>query len=174
MRARRARAAPCETRARRAPHTALAVGSTSFAYHASYTWFFQWFDFVGMYVFLCLPLAINLEVLGVFSKKNVSPGIRSLNFLFLARSTTPPKCCAQNRWHGTLRSVRGDTEAHATSVQLFGVASVFAAEAFYWCSVAALALLTVVFYWLNIKFQVRCARRRRRRASQRPRRVARS
>ena len=38
--------------------------------------------------------------------------------------------------------MRGDTEAHATSVQLFGVASVFAAEAFYWCLVAALALLT--------------------------------
>lgn len=48
------------------PMAAVHVGWTSFAYHASYTFFFQWFDFVGMFIFLALPITINLELLGAF------------------------------------------------------------------------------------------------------------
>ena len=42
----------------------IAVGVFSFAYHASYTWAFQFLDFVGMFVF-CFPvLARNTSRLG--------------------------------------------------------------------------------------------------------------
>ncbi|MBM4383677.1 MAG: ceramidase domain-containing protein [Deltaproteobacteria bacterium] len=42
----------------------LAVGAFSFAYHASYTWLLQFFDFVGMFVFCFLVLARNAVRLG--------------------------------------------------------------------------------------------------------------
>ena len=42
----------------------LAVGAFSFAYHASYTWLFQFFDFVGMFVFCFLVIARNAVRLG--------------------------------------------------------------------------------------------------------------
>jgi hypothetical protein len=42
----------------------LAVGVFSFAYHASYTWLLQFFDFVGMFVFCFLVLARNAVRLG--------------------------------------------------------------------------------------------------------------
>lgn len=51
----------------RFPAAAVIVGVTSFAYHASYTWVFQFFDFVGMYVFLGLPITINLLTAGHFN-----------------------------------------------------------------------------------------------------------
>jgi hypothetical protein len=50
------------------PAAAIVVGVTSFAYHASYTWFFQFWDFVGMYVFLGLPITINLLTAGFFNR----------------------------------------------------------------------------------------------------------
>ena len=40
------------------------VGVFSLVYHASYTYFFQFFDFVGMFVFCFLPLALNARRLG--------------------------------------------------------------------------------------------------------------
>jgi hypothetical protein len=42
----------------------LAVGVFSFAYHASYTWMLQFFDFVGMFVFCFLVIARNASRLG--------------------------------------------------------------------------------------------------------------
>ncbi len=42
----------------------LAVGASSFAYHASYTWLLQFFDFVGMFVFCFLVIARNAVRLG--------------------------------------------------------------------------------------------------------------
>jgi hypothetical protein len=42
----------------------IAVGVFSLVYHASYTWFFQFFDFVGMFVFCSLPLARSGRRLG--------------------------------------------------------------------------------------------------------------
>ena len=42
----------------------IAVGVFSFVYHASYTYFFQFFDFVGMFLFCFLPLAMNARRLG--------------------------------------------------------------------------------------------------------------
>lgn len=58
--------------ARRTSHPALKlfgpaslfVGATSFAYHASYTAFFQFFDFVGMFVFCMTIIAANSVRLG--------------------------------------------------------------------------------------------------------------
>jgi hypothetical protein len=44
-----------------------AVGVFSFAYHASYTWLLQFFDFVGMFVFVGLVLARNAVRLGWLS-----------------------------------------------------------------------------------------------------------
>jgi hypothetical protein len=43
---------------------AVAVGVSSFVYHASYTYFFQFFDFVGMFLFASLPLTLNAVRLG--------------------------------------------------------------------------------------------------------------
>lgn len=46
-----------------APASAL-VGVFSFAYHASYTWLLQFFDFAGMFVFCFLVIARNAVRLG--------------------------------------------------------------------------------------------------------------
>jgi Ceramidase len=42
----------------------VAVGVFSFAYHASYTWLLQFFDFVGMFVFCFTVIARNATRLG--------------------------------------------------------------------------------------------------------------
>ena len=42
----------------------VAVGVFSFAYHASYTWLLQFFDFVGMFLFCFLVIARNASRLG--------------------------------------------------------------------------------------------------------------
>lgn len=42
----------------------VAVGVFSFAYHASYTWFLQFFDFVGMFLFCFTVLSRNALRLG--------------------------------------------------------------------------------------------------------------
>jgi Ceramidase len=42
----------------------IAVGVFSFAYHASYTWLLQFFDFVGMFLFCFCVLALNARRLG--------------------------------------------------------------------------------------------------------------
>ncbi len=46
------------------PPASLVVGLTSFLYHASYTWFFQLFDFVGMFFFCCVSTTLNARRLG--------------------------------------------------------------------------------------------------------------
>jgi hypothetical protein len=40
---------------------AIATGVFSGLYHASFTKLFQWFDFIGMYMFCLLPVIINLR-----------------------------------------------------------------------------------------------------------------
>lgn len=66
-----------EARRRRSPTLALfgpgsvVVGVTSATYHASYTWFFQFFDFFGMYVFALMPLTLNLRRLGVLTASSM-------------------------------------------------------------------------------------------------------
>ena len=44
--------------------TSVAVGIGSFVYHASYTYFFQFFDFVGMFMFLFTLISANAIRLG--------------------------------------------------------------------------------------------------------------
>jgi hypothetical protein len=51
----------------------FAVGMSSFIYHASYTFFFQVFDFIGMYLFLFLPLTTQLRSLQWISEGTVLP-----------------------------------------------------------------------------------------------------
>lgn len=59
-----------EARRRRSPSLApfgpasIAVGVFSFAYHASYTWMLQFFDFVGMFLFCACVIALNARRLG--------------------------------------------------------------------------------------------------------------
>ena len=48
---------------------AVATGVSSFAYHASYTYFFQFFDFVGMFLFAGLPVTLNAVRLGWISER---------------------------------------------------------------------------------------------------------
>jgi hypothetical protein len=43
------------------------VGVSSFAYHASYTYFFQVFDFIGMFCFLMVSIVLNARRLGQLS-----------------------------------------------------------------------------------------------------------
>ena len=52
---------------------ALCAGITSFLYHASYTYFYQVFDYVGMYMFSCLLLTLNLRRYGIFSRNLIIP-----------------------------------------------------------------------------------------------------
>ena len=47
----------------------VVVGVCSLAYHASYTFFFQFFDFVGMFVFLDLVIVSDLGRLGFASPR---------------------------------------------------------------------------------------------------------
>ncbi len=42
----------------------VAVGVFSLVYHASYTWFLQFFDFVGMFLFCFIVLTLNARRLG--------------------------------------------------------------------------------------------------------------
>jgi len=52
---------------------ALGTGIGSFLYHASYTYFFQIFDFLGMYMFAALLIALNLQRLGWIARPRVIP-----------------------------------------------------------------------------------------------------
>lgn len=45
------------------------TGLFSFAYHASYTFFLQFFDFVGMFVFALLVVTVNLRRSGALSAR---------------------------------------------------------------------------------------------------------
>ena len=47
----------------------IATGVCSLLFHASYTWFFQWFDFLGMYIFAWMPIILNLRRLGTLSAR---------------------------------------------------------------------------------------------------------
>jgi len=53
--------------------TSLLVGLTSFVYHASYTFFFQVFDFAGMYLFIFLPLMTQFWTLGWVKESQILP-----------------------------------------------------------------------------------------------------
>lgn len=46
----------------------ILVGIFSFVYHASYTYFFQFFDFVGMFVFCFVVITANALRLGVIGR----------------------------------------------------------------------------------------------------------
>ncbi|MBC7690937.1 MAG: ceramidase domain-containing protein [Methylotenera sp.] len=52
---------------------ALVTGVTSFLYHASYTYVFQAIDYVGMFMFSSLLIALNLRRLGVLRRPQVIP-----------------------------------------------------------------------------------------------------
>ncbi len=64
--------------------SALLVGAFSFLYHASYTFFFQVFDFVGMFLVLGLALGINLERLQVARAASVVPAVALAGVALLA------------------------------------------------------------------------------------------
>jgi hypothetical protein len=66
----------------------VAVGVFSFAYHASYTWLLQFFDFVGMFAFVGLAIARNAVRLGWLG----APRERAfwLAFVVAASASVPP------------------------------------------------------------------------------------
>ena len=47
---------------------AIICGLCSFSYHASYTKFFQFFDYLGMYVYIAVPITLNFRRLQIFTK----------------------------------------------------------------------------------------------------------
>ncbi len=51
--------------------TAVLAGATSFLFHASFTFFFQFFDYVGMFSFICLAAALNLRRLGLLGDSKI-------------------------------------------------------------------------------------------------------
>ena len=61
-----------DARAMRSPtlemfgNAAFVTGACSFVYHATYTLFFQFFDFAGMFVFVNLGITLNLRRFGYF------------------------------------------------------------------------------------------------------------
>jgi len=66
----------------------VCVGLFSLVYHASYTWFFQFFDFVGMFVFLFLVLTLNARRLGWIRPRNQTACY--LGGVLLASAAVPP------------------------------------------------------------------------------------
>jgi hypothetical protein len=69
--------------------SSLLVGVTSFAYHASYTKFFQFFDFVGMFCFCMTSVTLNARRLEQCSRQkqmlfySVGVGICTMSFLLV-------------------------------------------------------------------------------------------
>jgi len=51
----------------------IVVGGFSFAYHASYTYFLQFFDFVGMFVFCFVAITCNAVRLGWLAERRQGP-----------------------------------------------------------------------------------------------------
>jgi len=51
----------------------IIVGVASFAYHASYTFFLQFFDFVGMFIFCFLLIVLNGRRLGQLGERDLVP-----------------------------------------------------------------------------------------------------
>jgi hypothetical protein len=62
---------------------AAVVGVTSFLFHASYTWFFQFFDYVGMYALFFLAITLNLRRSGL-----LAPGFEIAAYLIGVAGTT--------------------------------------------------------------------------------------
>ncbi len=50
---------------------AVLAGATSFMFHASFTFFFQFFDYVGMFALVCLLAALNLRRLGRLAEPQI-------------------------------------------------------------------------------------------------------
>ncbi len=63
---------------------AIVLGVTSFAYHASYTFFWQFFDLASMFLFSTLLLVLNLQRLGVLSQRALVPTYVALNAVSMA------------------------------------------------------------------------------------------
>lgn len=53
---------------------AVGLGVTSFALHATFTWWGQWLDYIGMYPYVLLMLALNLRRLGAARWRSVFAG----------------------------------------------------------------------------------------------------
>lgn len=49
------------------------MGLFSFIYHASYNFFTQWFDFIGMFLMTGLFIALNLSRMGKLSREKIFP-----------------------------------------------------------------------------------------------------
>jgi hypothetical protein len=47
------------------------MGAFSFIYHASYNFFTQWFDFLGMFMMTGLFISLNFNRLNILKKKNI-------------------------------------------------------------------------------------------------------
>ena len=73
----------------------MMVGVTSFAYHASYTKFFQFFDFVGMFCFCMASITLNARRNGYCQKHRVmhfytiGVGLCTAAFLMIATLSLP-------------------------------------------------------------------------------------
>jgi len=67
--------------------TVIMMGLFSFIYHASYTFYLQIFDFIGMFAFIGILLLFNLRRMGVISKDRQVPlfigGVTFCTALFL-------------------------------------------------------------------------------------------
>lgn len=62
----------------------IAVGLFSGVYHASYTWFLQFFDFVGMFLFCFLVITLNALRLGWIAPRQRLPFYLAGTLLFSA------------------------------------------------------------------------------------------
>ena len=71
------------------PFACLLLGAGSFVYHASVTFVLQVLDFAGMFLFLFIPLTINLQRMKIISRQvptYIALNIGSLVVLFLLRA----------------------------------------------------------------------------------------
>ncbi|MCO4794138.1 MAG: ceramidase domain-containing protein [Bacteriovoracaceae bacterium] len=58
------------------------MGLFSFVYHASYNFFTQWFDFLGMFLMIGLFAALNLRRMGKLKQTGIWPFYFAFNALF--------------------------------------------------------------------------------------------
>ena len=116
----------------------LAVGASSFAYHASYSWLFQFFDFVGMFVFVGLVIARNATRLGWLPARRERAFW--LGFVALASASLPPLFRAGVPIQATVLVLILASLTQELGIWLRAPAAERRAYASYWGAVAALAV----------------------------------
>lgn len=119
----------------------LAVGAFSFAYHASYSWILQFFDFAGMFAFVGLVLVRNAVRLGWLAPRRERA--TRLAFVVAASASVPPLFYAGVPIQATVFACI--VAAVGQELRLWRAASVMQRSGYasYWGALAAICVAAV-------------------------------